>query len=131
MEQKVIEMMEEHGLSALSGVVIEDYKIKDQFQYGQVSLSDQTAITEATMFQVASLSKSITATAVMRLVESKIVDLDVDVNVYLSDYALDQPVTLRQLLSHTAGVNVEGFKGYLRNKYVPCLSEVIQGKGNS
>jgi len=123
--------MEKHGLSALSGVVIVDYKIKDQFQYGQVSFSDQTAITEATKFQVASLSKSITATAVMKLVERKIVDLDIDVNVYLRNYVLDQPITLRQLLSHTAGVNVEGFKGYLRNKYVPCLSEVIQGKGNS
>jgi len=131
MGQKVIEMMEEYGLSALSGVVIEDYKIKDQFHYGQVSLSDQTAITEATKFQVASLSKSITATAVMRLVESKIVDLDIDVNVYLSDYPLDQPVTLRQLLSHTAGVNVEGFNGYLRNEYIPNLSEIIQGEGNS
>ena len=131
MEQKVLEMMEEYGLTALSGVVINNYKIEDQFQYGQISLTNQSAITEESMFQAVSLSKSITATAVMKLVESKIVDLDADIRIYLKTIILNQPFTLRQLLSHTAGVNVEGFSGYLSNEFIPNLSEIIQGEGNS
>jgi len=131
MNHNIIEMMEMCGLTAFSGALIVDYKIKDLFYYGQVSISNHTAVSESTTFQAASLSKSITATAVLKLVERKMVDLDTDVNVYLKNFVLDQPITLRQLLSHTAGVNVEGFKGYLLHKRVPSLLEVIQGKGNS
>ncbi|MDA2810326.1 serine hydrolase [Nocardiopsis sp. RSe5-2] len=61
---------------------------------------------EETLFRPGSVSKLFTATAVMRLVEEGEVDLDTDVREYL-DFDLptrfDEPVTLRHLLSHTAG----------------------------
>jgi CubicO group peptidase (beta-lactamase class C family) len=59
-----------------------------------------------TLFRPGSVSKLVTATAVMQLVESGDVDLDTDVAEYLDfdvPRAFDDPITLRHLLSHTAG----------------------------
>ncbi len=61
------------------------------------------------VYHIASLTKTVTATAVMTLVEAQVVDLDEDINTYLPftyshPYFPDIPTTLRHLLSHTAGL---------------------------
>jgi len=60
-----------------------------------------------TLFRIGSISKPITAIAVFQLVERGILDLDTNVNDYLTTFEIPdtfvQPVTLRHLLSHTAG----------------------------
>ncbi|MEV4247693.1 serine hydrolase domain-containing protein [Streptosporangium canum] len=63
---------------------------------------------EQTVFAPASVAKLITATAVMQLVEKGRIDLDADVNDYLTDFKIDdtypgKPVTTAHLLTHTAG----------------------------
>jgi CubicO group peptidase (beta-lactamase class C family) len=69
----------------------------------------------ATVLRVASVSKAFTATAVMQLVEQGKLDLDRDVNEYL-DFAIPaafgQPVTVRHLLTHTAGFEEIAYKRY-------------------
>jgi CubicO group peptidase (beta-lactamase class C family) len=130
-DSTILEMMQQYGVSALSMVEIDNYQIKDSFQYGTVSLRSKKPVTPTTVFQAASISKSITSTVVMKLVESGLLDLQTDVNHYFSSLVLNKSVTLRQLLSHTAGVNVGGFPGYLRNQKIPTLKEVINGAGNS
>ncbi len=71
---------------------------------------------EQTLFRPGSTSKLFTWTAVMQLVEQGKLDLDADVNTYLKDFKLPQtypePVTLRNLLTHTAGLE-DGGLGYL------------------
>jgi len=68
------------------------------------------------IYQAASLSKLVTAVAALRLVDRGVLDLDRDVNDYLTgwrvpdnDFTRDHPMTLRQLLSMTAGVGVPDF----------------------
>jgi CubicO group peptidase (beta-lactamase class C family) len=70
------------------------------------------------IYQAASLSKLVTAVAALRLVDRGVLDLDRDVNDYLTgwrvpenDFTRDHPVTLRGLLSMTAGVGVPGYPG--------------------
>jgi CubicO group peptidase (beta-lactamase class C family) len=70
---------------------------------------------DQTIYQAASLSKLVTAIAASRLVDRGVLDLDRDVNDYLTawrvpenDFTRDHPVTLRQLLSMTAGIGVPG-----------------------
>ena len=62
---------------------------------------------ENTTFRVASVSKLVTATAVMKLVELGRIDLDQDVNTYLATFQVpdrfSQPITARHLLTHSAG----------------------------
>jgi CubicO group peptidase (beta-lactamase class C family) len=90
-------------------------------------------VTEETIFQAGSISKPIFAMAVMRLVQDGKLDLDEDVNRYLKSWKVPangswQPrVTLRQLLSHTAGLTVHGFPGYERTEEIPSVIDVLNG----
>lgn len=71
---------------------------------------------DRTLFRPGSTSKLFTWTAVMQLVEQGKLDLDADVNTYLKDFQLPQtypePITLRNLMTHTAGLE-DGGLGYL------------------
>ena len=90
---------------------------------------------EDTYFRTASISKHITAMAAWRLHEAGMIDLDADVDSYLPcplrhPQAQDVPITLRRLLSHTAGIH-DG-KSYL----APCaqpmaLSDVMRGDSHT
>ncbi|MEO0398534.1 MAG: serine hydrolase domain-containing protein [Pseudomonadota bacterium] len=70
---------------------------------------------DTTLFRAASISKTFTWTAVMQLVEQGKLDLDTDVNEYLTQFQIPEtyskPVTLRHILSHTAGFE-DGMIGY-------------------
>jgi CubicO group peptidase (beta-lactamase class C family) len=91
-------------------------------------------VTDETLFQAGSISKPVFALAVMSLVQSGKLDLDADVNHYLTTWKIPangdgQPrVTLRQLLSHTAGLTVDGFPGYLRSAPLPSLTQILNGQ---
>src|SRR6266446_1881081 len=92
-------------------------------------------VTPETLFQASSISMPVTALAVLRLVEQGKLNLDVDVNQYLRSWKLPtnrftehQKVTLRELLSHTAGATVHGFEGYAAEKKVPTLVQVLNGE---
>ena len=92
-------------------------------------------VTADTLFQAASISKPVMALAIMRLVQSKKLDLDTDVNQYLkswkvqdNEFTQQQRVTLRELLSHSAGVTVHGFEGYEAGAALPTLVQVLNGE---
>lgn len=86
-----------------------------------------------TPFQCGSISKPVFALAVMKLVEAGTVDLNTDVNDYLASWRVPandgwQPrITLRQLLSHTAGTTVHGFPGYPASGPWPTVPQILQG----
>jgi CubicO group peptidase (beta-lactamase class C family) len=86
------------------------------------------------IYQAASLSKLVKAVAALRLVDRGVLDLDRDVNDYLTgwrvpenDFTRDHPVTLRQLLSMTAGVGVPGYPGYEPGQKLPTLQQILDG----
>ncbi|WP_259772386.1 serine hydrolase domain-containing protein [Pseudoduganella armeniaca] len=89
-------------------------------------------VTPSTLFQAASISKPVTAMAALKMVELGQLALDRDVNGYTSLWKLpkdmdNSPVTLRQLLSHTAGTTVHGFAGYPAGSAVPTLVQLLNG----
>jgi CubicO group peptidase (beta-lactamase class C family) len=92
-------------------------------------------VTADTMFQAGSISKPLAAMAALRLVEQGKLSLDADVNTYLISWKLPsdpvtvgKPITLRELLTHTAGTTVHGFPGYASNEPVPTLVQVLNGE---
>ncbi len=92
-------------------------------------------VTPETLFQASSISMPLTALAVLRLAEQGKLNLDVDVSQYLRSWKLpnnrfteQNKVTLRELLSHTAGATVHGFGGYAAGKKVPTLVQVLNGE---
>jgi CubicO group peptidase (beta-lactamase class C family) len=91
-------------------------------------------VTPDTIFQAGSISKSVTALAVLRLVQRGTLDLDADVNLYLKGWKIPQNqftsksvITLRKLLNHTAGITVHGFEGYASGKSVPTTLQTLDG----
>jgi CubicO group peptidase (beta-lactamase class C family) len=87
-----------------------------------------------TLFQASSIGMPVTAAAVLRLVEQGKLNLDADVSQYLRSWKLptnrfteQKKVTLRELLSHTAGATVHGFEDYAAGKQVATLVQVLNG----
>jgi CubicO group peptidase (beta-lactamase class C family) len=90
--------------------------------------------TPETLFQAASLSKFVAAIGAMRLVDQKRLALDDDVNSRLSSWHIPtnamlegHTVTLRGLLSMTAGIGVAGFIGYELGAPLPTLTQILDG----
>ncbi len=90
--------------------------------------------TPETLYQAASLSKFVAAVGAMRLVDEERLDLDGDVNARLTSWKVptngfdqDHPVTLRGLLSMTAGIGVPGFLGYEMGAPLPNLTQILYG----
>ena len=90
--------------------------------------------TPATLYQAASLSKLVAAVTAMRLVEQERLDLDADIESELrgwhlppSDLTRGQPVTLRGLLSMTAGIGVPFYTGYEPGEPLPNLNQILDG----
>ena len=119
-------------IPAVSIAVINDYRIEWAAGYGSLESGQPASIDTETLFQACSMSKAVTAIAALRLVEQGKLDLDADINTFLTAWKLPphgswQPyVTLRQLLSHTAGVSVAWYPGYHRDQNIPTLLEVLE-----
>ncbi|MEP3653382.1 MAG: serine hydrolase domain-containing protein [Litorimonas sp.] len=89
------------------------------------------------LFQGASLAKSVSGAAIATLASREGISLDEDVSKYITSFDLTSldgyqaPVTLRQLLSHTSRADVGGFEGYPRTVDIPTNLEVILGSEKS
>jgi CubicO group peptidase (beta-lactamase class C family) len=114
--------------------VIHDGKIQWARGFG-VTRVGGPAVTPDTLFQAASISKPVTAMAVLHLAESGKLGLDADVNQYLKTWKVPAniftektKVTLRELLTHTAGMTVHGFPGYASDAARPTVVQVLNGE---
>ena len=92
-------------------------------------------VTADTLFQAGSISKPVAAMAALHLVGEGKLSLDSDVNTVLTAWkvpaspaAPGATVTLRELLTHTAGFTVHGFPGYAADAPVPTLVQVLNGE---
>ena len=118
----------------VSIAVVNNNKVEWARGFGVKECGKRAPVTETTLFQAGSISKPIFALAVMRLVQEGRLSLDEDVNRYLTSWKVPpngawQPrVTLRQLLSHSGGLTVHGFPGYLRSEKRPTVVEILEGR---
>jgi CubicO group peptidase (beta-lactamase class C family) len=129
------ERMKQYGVYGLSIAVIKDYKIEWARGYGYADKEKAKPVTPETLFQAASLSKSVNAVGVLRLVQQKRLDLDKDINTYLTSWKFPYdtskgktPITLRHILSHTAGTTVHGFRGYEPGEKIPTIVQILNGE---
>jgi len=128
------ERMRFHKVPAVSIAVFGSGKILWAKAYGSADADALTAATDATLFQAASISKPVSAIAALKKVEQGKLALDRNINEYLKSWKLPEneltrktPVTLAELLSHSAGVTVHGFPGYAAGRAVPTLVQVLDG----
>ena len=81
------------------------------------------------LFPACSISKHVAAFGTLRLVADAMIDLDTDVNAYLSSWQLPGTgtVTVRQVLAHTAGLTANWFPGYAAGEPVPSMLQILRG----
>jgi CubicO group peptidase (beta-lactamase class C family) len=131
---KLADRMAALHVPGVSIAVIHDGKIEWARGFGVTRIGG-SAVTPDTLFQAASISKPVTALAVLHLVESGRLDLDTDVNRYLKTWQVPAnsftertKVTLRELLTHSAGMTVHGFPGYASDAARPTVVQVLNGE---
>lgn len=130
----IAQSMAELRVPGVSVAVINNGKIEWARAYGVVEAGSNRPVTTATLFQAASISKPVSALGALYLVEQGKLSLDEDVNQKLTQWKLPagaqsaaSPVTLRNLLNHSAGATVHGFQGYATGVPVPSLVQVLDG----
>lgn len=128
------ERMRLYEVPGISVAVIHDGKLAWTRGWGFRDTASCAPVTPDTAFQAASISKVATAMIALRLVEQGKLALDQDINRFLRSWQLPpdpklapQGVTLRQLLSHTAGLGVHGFAGYLPDAALPGPAQILEG----
>jgi len=130
----VAERLAHHHVPGVSIAVIEGGRVAWARGVGVKEAGGVDSITPATLFQAASISKPVAATAMLRLVERGTLNLDADVNSYLKSWKVPENkftaterVTLRRIVSHTAGLTVHGFPGYAPTDPIPTVVQVLDG----
>lgn len=104
--EKVISAeMSRLGIPGLSVAVVLDHKLRASKGYGLADVENYVPAKASTAYRLGSISKPITAAAVMQLVERGKIDLDAPIQTYCPAFPKKEwPVTVRLLLGHLAGV---------------------------
>ena len=129
------ERMAYHKVPGVSIAVIDDSKIQWAKGYGVRDAKEKNLVTTDTLFQAASVSKSVAAAAALHLVEKGRISLDEDINNKLASWKVpengltrEEKVTLRRILRHKAGLSVHGFGGYKPGSPLPLLVQILNGE---
>jgi CubicO group peptidase (beta-lactamase class C family) len=128
-------LMQIYKVPGLSIALIDHFQIAWGKGYGVIEAGSNTSVTTRTLFQAGSISKPVAATGALYLVEQGKLSLDEDVNRKLkswkmpeNEFTRTEKVTLRRLMSHSAGLTVHGFPGYDINDPMPTLVQVLNGE---
>ncbi|MFJ9178092.1 amino acid adenylation domain-containing protein [Streptomyces sp. NPDC102360] len=113
---------------------IRDGELAGVQAYGVLTAGGTEAVTPQTLFQAGSISKLVTALGVLRLVDRGRLDLDTDVNTYLTswqvtdEFGTPAEVTPRQLLGHRSGLTVVANAGYRPGETMPTVLDLLGGR---
>ncbi len=126
--------MQHYHVPGVSIAVIHGGRVEWARGYGEREFGTGIRVDTSTLFQAGSISKPIAASGMLRLVEQGKLDLDADINRLLRSWKVPantftktKPVTLRAILSHSAGFTVHGFPGYDVDARVPTVAQVLDG----
>lgn len=127
------ELQRRMGVPGVGIAVVAEGRVDGVYTSGVQRISESAPITDQTIFQAGSISKSVAALTALRLVAEDDLGLDDELNGLLKSWRIPseggwQPhITVRQLLSHTAGLTVHWYPGYPRDTQPPSVKEVLDG----
>lgn len=132
------EAMVEYFVPGVSIAVIIDFKLDWTRGFGETDIETRDPVTERTLFQAASISKPVAAMAALKFVQDGKIGLDDNINISLESwkipdnrYTANKKVTLKNILSHTAGLTVSGFRGYKTSENKPDIIQILNGENPS
>ena len=127
--------MKHYNVPGVSIAFFENGRIAWTRAYGFADIAGARRVTSDTLFQSASISKPAAALAVLRLVQEGKLNLDEDVNLKLrswkipeNEFTKQEKVTLRRILSHSAGMNNRRFPGYASDEALPTTVQILNGE---
>ncbi len=129
----IYDRMQRYNVPGVSIAVIKNYNVDWAKGYGIMEVGTNKPVSTKSLFQAASCSKPLAVVIVMKLVETGKLNLDEDVNKYLKIWkipydSVNTKITLRQLITHNAGINRPGNGiDYLENSS-PTLIQVFNGE---
>lgn len=134
-EAAITAWMTQNKAPALSVAIVADNQIRWSKGYGLADVENSVSAKADTAYRLASIAKSITAVAVMQLVERGKLDLNASINKYCAAYPEKQPlkdapdkhfsITVRQLLVHQSGIRHNKLDEVLTTKHYTSISEAI------
>jgi CubicO group peptidase (beta-lactamase class C family) len=129
LQARLDQLAAEHGVMGAS-VAVQQGDTIVQAATGLANAGTGVEVTTDTLFQIGSITKSYTATLVMQLADEGLIDLDRPIADYLPDFATADPVssgtvTIRQLLSHTSGIDGDVFDEFGRGD--DCVARYVEG----
>lgn len=129
------ERMAHYHIHGLSIAVIQDHHLIWAKGYGWADSIQKIPVTPQTLFQAASISKSLNGVGLLKLVQQKKLDLYADINTYLTGWKFPydslsngKKISVANLLTHTGGLTVHGFPGYEQGKQLPSIEQILDGK---
>ena len=132
---KLEERMKHYQVPGVSIAFFENGQITWTRAYGLADVATGRPVTPDALFQSASISKPAAALGVLRLVQDGKLSLDEDVNLKLrswkipeNEFTRNQKVTLRRILSHSAGMNIQRFPGYASDEPLPTVVQILNGE---
>lgn len=130
----ILDRMKDYKVPGLSIAVIKDYKIDWAKSYGLADTIKKIPVTTETMFSAGSISKFLMAVTALKMVENGQIELEKPINNYLTswkiaenDYTKKTPITLRMLLSHSAGTSQTSYFGFTPTQPLPTIVEILSG----
>jgi CubicO group peptidase (beta-lactamase class C family) len=121
--------LDREDMAGATVAVVKDGKLLFAKGYGYADMKHKQPVTAETLFRVGSVSKLFTWTAVMQLVEQGKLDLGKDVNEYLDfkiPEAFGQPISLKNILTHTAGFEEQLKDLFTADKRSPNLGNYLK-----
>jgi len=129
------ERMKHYNIPGVSIAVIQDYRLLWVKSYGLADRETGQVVTPRTLFQAGSISKPVAAYGALKLVEQGKMGLEEAVNNKLTSWKIPQnqlthenDVSLRDILSHSAGLTVYGFRDYPTGTAIPSLNQILEGQ---
>ncbi|MFC2085304.1 serine hydrolase domain-containing protein, partial [Bacteroidota bacterium] len=124
------ELMNYYKIPGMAVGIVYDQNLVYSKGFGFADLNKKTAVTDETLFRIASITKLFTGTAIMQLRDEGKLKLDDPVEKYLNWFRLKNPfgdikkVTIRQILTHTSGIPREAAFPYWTDSKFPTLDEI-------
>jgi CubicO group peptidase (beta-lactamase class C family) len=130
----ILDRMKYYKVPGVSIAVIKDYKIDWAKGYGLADTIKNSKVTTETMFSAGSISKFVMAVTALKMVDNKEIELEKPINNYLTswkiadnDFTKKTPITLRMLLSHSAGTSQSSYFGFTPTQPLPSIAEILNG----
>ena len=125
-EAAIQEWMTKTKAPALSVAVVTENQLRWAKGFGLADLENQIPATATTAYRLASITKSLTATAIMQLVEKGKIDLDAPIQKYCPAFPEKQwTITVRHLLTHQSGIRHHQFEEVLSTKHFNDINSAL------